>query len=249
MAKLAGCFRAGSLGVEFDLQFPWAPPKEIIPYDLPILRNKLDSLREFIRELPHLFPDDLGSSANLERFAGEAELMLAHQAQILAHLNAQSELITFCHLNTNVDNAWFWADSRGDLQAGLLDWGGVGQMHLATAFYGLICSAETDFLMAHRQELVTLVNDEYQRWGGPTVSVDSFAESVKLACGLMGLAWMMDAPALIASSLPGYRTIKSRFDPKLQTNFLARVQLQPLIVMMSEWRDQDIGSSVRRIVE
>ena len=248
MAKLAGCFRAGTLGDGFAEQFPWVPPNQVIPYDLPALRSKIGSLREFASHVPHLFPDDLASGANLDRFAAEAETMLMAQAQIVAHLNDQPDLISFCHLNTNVDNAWFWPDAGGDLQVGLLDWGGVGQMHLATAFYGLICSAETDFLRAHRNELILLVGEEYRRWGGPSASTEGLVESVKLACGLMGLAWMMDAPALVRSSLPDYRTIESRFDAKLQSNFLARVQLQPLIVLMSEWREQHIGAAVRELL-
>jgi hypothetical protein len=64
--------------------------------------------------------------------------------------------------------------------------------------------------------------------------------------GLLGLAWMMDAPALVAASVADYWTIKSRFDPKLQTNFLARVQLQPLIVGLNEWRNHGIGAATRR---
>jgi hypothetical protein len=248
LARLAGRFKSGTLGPEFGEQFPWFPSMRAIPYGMHELRRKFEVLRDFVSQGPHLFPDDLGARADLDRFSSEAELMLQHQEQIVAHLNAQSDLITFCHLNTNVDNAWFWTDPRGDLQAGLLDWGGVGQMHLATAFYGLICSAEIDFLKQHRHELVSLVKAEYEACGGPRTPLDTFARSVKLACGLMGLAWMMDAPALVAASIPDYRTIKSRFDQKLQSNFLARVQLQPLIVLMNEWRDQDIASAVREIL-
>jgi hypothetical protein len=248
MAKLAGSHRAGRLGADLDAQFPWSPPPGIIPYAMPALRDKLDALRAFADKAPHLFPDELGSRANLDRFAAEAQLMLEHQAAIVAHLNSQSEQIAFCHLNTNVDNAWFWTDAAGELQAGLLDWGGVGQMHLASAFYGLICSAETDFLNSHRNALIAQVAEEYQRSGGPAIEVEAYATSVKLACGLMGLAWMMDAPAIIAASLPDYWTVKSRFEPKLESNFLARVQLQPLIVVLNEWRNNDIGAAVRGII-
>jgi hypothetical protein len=121
-------------------------------------------------------------------------------------------------------------------------------MHLACAFYGLICSAETDFLNTHRHALICQVAEEYHRCGGPAINVAAYARSIKLACGLMGLAWMMDAPAIIAASLPDYCTVKSRFEPKLESNFLARVQLQPLIVVLNEWRNNHIGAAMREII-
>ena len=248
MAGLAGHHRNGRLGPDVDAQFPAQRLTRVIPYGESDLEAKLAALREFADKVPHLFPDGLGSRGNIDAFAEEARFFLRHESSVLAHLNDQRNLIAFCHLNTNVDNAWFWTDAGGVLQAGLLDWGGVGQMHLGSAFYGLICSAETDFLNSHRHALISLIAAEYQRCGGPDIDVGQFTESVKLACGLLGLAWMMDAPALVAASVPDYWTIKSRFDPKLQTNFLARVQLQPLIVLLNEWRNHGIGEATRRIV-
>ena len=248
MAKLAGHHKAGRLGPDIDVQFPLRPFERMIPYELADLRSKMAALHAFAQEVPHLFPDGLGTRANLDTFAQEAEFALNHEPALLAHLNAQRDQIAFCHLNTNVDNAWFWTGADGELQVGLLDWGGVGQMHLGSAFYGLICSAETDFLNAHRQTLIECVAREYQRCGGPALNVAALTRSVKLACGLVGLAWMMDAPALVAASLPEYRTVESRLDPRLQNNFLARVQLQPLMVLLNEWRTHGIGAAVRQTV-
>jgi hypothetical protein len=248
MAKLAGYHKKGRLGPDVDAQFPRHQLTRVIPYGESALEAKLAALREFADKVPHLFPDELGSRSDIGAFAQEALMLLRNESSILAHLNHQPDQTAFCHLNTNVDNAWFWTGPGGEIQAGLLDWGGVGQMHLGSAFYGLICSAETDFLNAHRQTLISLIAAEYRNCGGPAIDVGEFTESAKLACGLLGLAWMMDAPALVAASVPDYWTIKSRFDPKLQTNFLARVQLQPLIVLLNEWRNHGIGAATRRIV-
>jgi hypothetical protein len=248
LGRLAGCHRAGRLGLDVDAQFPLPHPTNMIPYGVVELQVKLDALRIFAERVPHLFPDSLGSRAYLDNFAADAEFMVQHQEAILAHLRGEQDQIAVCHLNTNIDNAWFWTDSAGELQAGLLDWGGVGRMHLACAFYGLICSAETAFLDSNRNALISLVAQEYFRSGGPAIDVGDFTHSVKLACGALGLAWMMDAPALVASSVPDYWTIQSRLDPKLESNFLARVQLQPLIVLLSEWRSQRIGLAVRELV-
>jgi hypothetical protein len=247
MATLAGAHRAGRLGSDVDNQFPFQRAAGVIPYGMVELRAKLHALNEFAAKVPQLFPHGLGSRAFLESFAQDAEYFLEHQAAVAAHLNDQVDQIAFCHMNTNIDNAWFWTDADGELQAGLLDWGGVGQMHLACGFYGLICSAETAFLDSNRDTLIALIADQYRSSGGPAIDVSEFTRSVTLACGAMGLAWMMDAPALIAASVPDYSTVKSRFDPKLESNFLARVQLQPLIVLLNEWRNRGIGSAVRKL--
>jgi hypothetical protein len=145
----------------------------------------------------------------------------------------------------NLDNAWFWRDGAGVLQAGLLDWGSVSQMNLAQSFFGMICAAETDFLDAHEGELIALLLDEYRRLGGPAVDRDAFVLSLRLSMALLGVAWMLDAPALIEREVPGIGEVVHRTDPRLRDNFLARAQLQLLVVLFSAWRRANIGDVLR----
>ncbi len=249
MARLAAAHKGGRIGAEIDRQFPFDPSGNDlgsrIPYTAEELDQKLAKLRTFAADHPELFPHELGDPAFLDRFAKDALIVLEDQDAIRQHLNGQADLITLCHWNMNLDNAWFWRDGQGVIQVGMLDWGSVSQMNLAQSFFGMICAAETDFLDVHEEELITLLLDEYQRLGGPAVDREAFVFSLRLAMALLGVAWMLDAPALVEREVPEIGEVKDRTDPRLRDVFLARAQLQLLVVLLNEWRREDIGSVLR----
>lgn len=250
MAKLAAAHKGGRIGATIDTQFPFDPDAtdngSRVPYTPEQLDEKLAKLKSFATAAPQLFPDELGDPAFLDRFAREAALVLAHQDAIRRHLNRQSELIALCHWNMNIDNAWFWRGSDGTLETGLLDWGSVAQMNLAQAFYGMFCAAEADFLDAHEEELIDLLLAEYRGHGGPAIDRDAFVLSLRLSIALLGVAWMLDAPSLVEAQVPNVATVADRHDPRLKGDFLARAQLQLLVVFLNEWRREDIGAILRR---
>ncbi|HET8612176.1 MAG TPA: hypothetical protein VFL92_05365 [Sphingomonas sp.] len=250
MARLAAAHKAGRIGAEIDRQFPFdangADLGSRIPYTADELAAKLAKLKSFAADHLGLFPDGLGDPAFLDRFSREAMETFEMQDAIRRHLNGEPDLITLCHWNMNLDNAWFWRDEEGKLQVGLLDWGSVAQMNLAQSFFGMICAAETDFLDAHEDGLITLLLDEYHVLGGPAVDQVGFVRSLRLAQALLGVAWMLDAPALIEREVPAIGEVKDRRDPRLRDVFLARAQHHLLVVLLNEWRREDIGGVLRR---
>jgi hypothetical protein len=56
---------------------------------------------------------------------------------------------------------------------------------------------------------------------------------------------MLDAPALIEREVPEIGDVRDRTDPRLRDVFLARAQHHLLIVLLNEWRRQDIGGVLR----
>lgn len=149
----------------------------------------------------------------------------------------------------NLDNAWFWRDRSGVLNAGQLDWGGVPQMNLAQSFCGMTCAAEPDFLDAHARSLAGSLLAEYHRLGGPNVPMDAFAHSLRLAIAVLGTAWMLDAPSLITAEIPNAGALKGRYDPAIRDLFLSRTQLHLMTVFLNEWWREDIGAAVRAFGE
>ena len=252
IARLAGFHRAGNFGPDIDRQFPFDPGKidvgARIPYTPEQLLLKLDKLKSFAAAYPRLFPGGSGSREFLESFSRQAPLVLEHELAIRKYLNGKADYIALCHWNSNMDNAWFWRDSRGELRAGLLDWGSVAQMNVAQSFYGMTCAAETDFLEAHERGLMELFVEEYARSGGPSIDVDEFAYLIKLAVAMLGIAWILDAPTLVETQIPDVHRVVDRHDPKLRDDFLARAQLHLLIVMLNEWRVHDIGGALENFV-
>jgi hypothetical protein len=250
MARLAGAHKAGRLGDDLPNRFPFDPdvidPGSRIPFTPDVLRQKLELVRGFVVEVPQLFP---GLTDTVDRFIAEVPLVLDLELGIRKLLNCRADMIALCHWNMNLDNAWFWRAEDGTLNAGLLDWGSVGQMNVAQAFFGMTCAAEPAFLIAHRRDLINLFVTEYAASGGPVIDADEMALTVKLSMAVLGVAWMLDAPSLVAQELPDYATIKDRLDTKLTGNFLAHAQAHLLRVLMSEWHHCDIGEALRTFAQ
>jgi hypothetical protein len=248
MARLAGFHKSGRFGAGIDEKFPFDPRKidigARIPYTPEQLQGKLEKLKSFAAEHPQLFPDFVGSKDFLDRFEREAPLVLEHELAIRRYLNEKVDYVALCHWNMNLDNAWFWRDTAGELHAGLLDWGSVGQMNVAQAFYGMYCAAETSFLNEHKRNLILLFVDEYHRNGGPAIDAAELAYLIKLSVAVLGIAWILDAPSLVEGEIPDVHLVEGRFDPKLENNFLARAQLHLLIVLLNEWRVDHIGAAL-----
>jgi hypothetical protein len=247
MARLAGAHKAGCLGDDLTARFPFEPdvidPGSRIPFSPEVLGQKLETLRAFVAEAPQLFPEGLAET--VDSFIVEVPMVLDLELGIRRYLNQRPDMIALCHWNMNLDNAWFWRDSNGALKAGLLDWGSVGQMNVAQAFFGMTCAAEPDFLMRHRRDLIDLFVAEYAASGGPVIDAEEMAFMVKLSIAVLGVAWMLDAPSLVAQEVPEYATVEDRMDPKLKGNFLAHAQAHLLRVLMSEWQSSDIGGALR----
>jgi hypothetical protein len=244
-ATLAGAHLSGRLGTQIDTQFPFDPdaidPGSRIPYSPETLSVQLAGIRDFVATAPQLFPGDL----DVERFISEVPMVLDLEDAIRRELNHAPGMVALCHWNLNLDNAWFERQPDGTLTAGLLDWGSVGQMNIAQSFFGITCAAEPDFLARHERELVELFVDRFAAAGGPVVTADRMHFLVKLSMAVLGTAWMLNAPAIVAGELPDFAAVSDRFDPRLTGNFLARAQAHLLMVFISEWQNQDVGGALR----
>jgi len=252
MARLAAGHKAGRIGPDIADQFPFKPGVldmgSRIPYTPAQLAEKLQKLRDFAAAHPGLFVDGLEDQDFLARFSAEVPLVLAQEQNIRSYLDADMDYVALCHWNMNLDNAWFERGPDG-LTAGLLDWGSVGQMNLAQAFYGLICACETSLLIEHGDELLDLFVERYAALGGPVLNAEKLRFMFKISVALLGIAWMLDAPSLIEANIPDLAEVKDRFDPKISGVFLARAQLQLLMVFMSQWRAAGLYEAVKALAD
>lgn len=249
MARLAAAHKTGQLGGDVDERFPYHPrdvDTPLILCDADGLADKIARIRELALEKPAFFPAGVADPAFLDRFADDVQIVRRLESDIRLHLNLQRDYVAMCHWNMNVDNGWFWRDEAGDLQVGLLDWGSVGQMHLAQAFFGMTCGALPGFLNDHRDRLVSVLAQEYERLGGPAIDDAVLAEQIRLSISVLGVAWLLDAPEIIRREVPELADVHDPHDPRLRGNFLARAQLQLLVTLLNEWRETGIGDAIRR---
>ncbi|MES2488797.1 MAG: hypothetical protein V4607_03330 [Pseudomonadota bacterium] len=253
VAGLAGTHKAGRLADNVSTLFPFdataASANDRIRYTEQQLLNRVARYSEFAANYPQLFPANITTPIFIEQLKKDIPRFLEHELAIKRFLYGKPEFIALCHWNANVDNAWFWRDGQGELQCGLIDWGRVGQMSVAHALFGALSAAEIALWDTHLEALLAHFAAEFHRCGGPALNVEELKTHLLLFVALMGLAWLMDAPALIQKQIPDLASIKDRFDPKFKSNETARVQLQMMTNVLNLWQTRDFGQLLNRLIK
>ena len=251
LARLAGTHKSGLLGEDLAAQFPFDETRFAVsdrtPYTARQLQNRVARLADFVAKWPQLLPQHLASSSFIAQLAQEVVPFAQAEASIRQLLNSRPDLVALCHWNGNVDNAWFWRNTAGELECGLLDWGHAGQMNVAMALWGAFSAAEVELWDRHFDELLTLFVMEFARYGGPTLDRDELKLHLHLYVAMMGLAWLMDAPAAIQAHIADLPDVTSRFDPRLRGNETVRVRLQMLTTFLNLWSTQNFGTLLSRM--
>lgn len=246
LARLSGTHKAGRLSPEFDRRFPRDIDKLIasdrLSYTPARLQNRVSRFAAFVAEFPQLFPENIAAPDFIACLSQDVARFAEHELAIRRYLHGRPEFIALCHWNANIDNAWFWRNAQGALEAGLLDWAQVGQMSVAASLYGALSGCDIDIWDAHMDQLVGLFAEEFHACGGPVLDVRALRLHLDLFTAMMGLAYLMDAPPLIRAELPDLARAQSRFDPQLRTNEWARVQLHMMTMLLNQWRKRDFGA-------
>jgi len=92
---------------------------------------------------------------------------MAHNQDVQKYCNNESKWVAAMHSNLQADNAYFWYDEHGNLDAGVFDWCAFGRVPFVMNFMGCLSGADADFLDAHEEGLMKLFCDEHKRYGGP----------------------------------------------------------------------------------
>lgn len=250
LARLAGASRAAPLADAVAATFPdegEAGTADPIRYDVAQLRRRIEKLAVFARKYPNLLPERIVAPAFLCWFYLDMPSFVARQGDIRRFLAQDRASWALCHWNGNIDNAWFWRDAAGDRCCGLMDWGRVGRMPVAQALWGALSAAEPDMIVRHLDGLLALFAAEFAAAGGGEIAVAALREQMLLYAALMGLAWLMDAPALICRELPDLDPAARRFDACFRENETARVQLHMLTNFLTLWEHYRIGRLLEKV--
>ncbi len=244
LGRLAGSYGSATLPRQLAAHFPLnvsgATVAERAPHDADRLDRRLAQLAHFVEARPGLVPANVGSPEFLGRLREDVPRVVRHEHMVMRQLAADSEYIALCHWNANVDNAWFWRDVEDVLRCGLLDWGCVGQLNVGMSLWGAMSGAETDMWNRHFDELLELFIAEVQHCGGPRLDADRLRRHTLLYAAVMGVAWLLDVPALIRKRF-GATAPKSRTDPRIRNDESVRAPLQMLANLLNLWERQGIG--------
>ncbi|WP_424750226.1 hypothetical protein [Mycobacterium sp.] len=243
LARLAGTHRSGRLPADLTAHFPLdvqaATVSERAPLSADQLDRRLTQLVEFVEARPGLVPANVGSPEFLARLRHEAPRLAQYEHAVAHQLAADSDYVALCHWNANIDNAWFWRDTDDVLRCGLMDWGCVSQMNLGMAIWGAMSGAETDLWDRHLDQLLHLFVAEFQRSGGPHLDPDRLRRHTLLYMAVMGVAWLLDVPALIRRRFAAPPS--SRRDPRIRDDESVRAPLQMLSNLLNLWERHRLG--------
>jgi hypothetical protein len=242
LARLAGTHRSGRLPTEQTASFPLDVQAATVgdrALSLDKLERRVNQLAEFVEIHSGLVPAGVGSPEFLARLADEAPRLARFEDAVADHLAADADYVALCHWNANIDNAWFWRDGDGTLRCGLMDWGCVGQMNLGMVLWGAMSGAETEMWDTHLDDLLDLFVAEFQRYGGPCLEPDRLRRHTLLYAAVMGVAWLLDVPALIRKRFDVAPT--SRMDPRIREDESVRAPLQMLSNLLLLWQRNPLG--------
>ena len=247
LAQLSGAHKSGRLGDVVEGYFPLdlgALVERRPRFEAPLLAKRINRLAEFISQYPHLAPAHIADRAFLDGFCADALLAVEQQEEIGRFLYSRPDMIALCHMNANIDNAWFWREPDGALRSGLLDWGSVGQMSVASSIWGCLGAAEPETHDRHLDELLDLFVAEYARAGGPMLDRRELAQHLELHV-MMSALHMTTAPPAILREVPDPGAVADRYDPVFTANETARVQLKVTISLLNMWERRDLGRLLR----
>jgi hypothetical protein len=253
LARLIGYHRSGRLrpdqAGQFTVDLQAAQVGQRVPLRADKLDRRLSRLAEFAETSPGLLPANVRSAQFIARLRNDAPRFLRHEPAVWSHLAGQTDYLALCHWNANVDNAWFWRDADNAMHCGLLDWGCVGQMNVAMAFWGAMSGAETGMWDRHLDDLLGLFVAEIRARGGPDLEVGELHNQLMLYVGIMAVAWLLDVPALIRSRFGDSARSLSRKDPLIRDDESVRAPLQMLTNALNLWETKHFGDLLEAVLK
>jgi len=253
LAKLAAAHHDGRLLPEVDQLFPWDANAALA--DLPIswdeagMQEAVGRITKFVTGSPQLFPRAVAAPAFLDGLEAEALFLLRHQADIRRFLYADRRFVALAHWNTNIDNAWFWRDDGGVLQAGLLDWGMVRPMNVGLSIWGGVSAAAPDMLEEGLEDLLSHYAVVLAAEGGAVIDPEALGVHFDLSLVLVGFAMMMDLPALVHARLPETVNATSPRDPLIRSDPVVRGFLCVAANFLNLWARRDFSASLRQALK
>ena len=252
LAALAAAQHRGALSPELERLFPWdegaAAADLPIPQDPAQICAKVAAIGALVRGSPQLFPDAVKVPDFIARLERDVLEFQHHEPAVRRFLHADPRFVALTHWNSNLDNAWFWRDRAGVLRCGLLDWGMTRQMNLAYGLWGGLSAAESAMLEADLGDLLDLFARELAGQGGPVLPRDLLDLHFDLSLAMIGLALMLDFPALIAARLPEAAAASGPHDPLLDRDTVVRGFLKVSTNFLDLWARRDFGASLRAML-
>jgi hypothetical protein len=250
LARLVAAHKTGAMGFDLEESFPF--PRAARDFHLAADPGaNIDRLVDFVgRIAPQLFARGAADPEFLKVWRDDLLFGLAHKDAVIAYLHRDVDYTGLCHPNLNVDNAWYWRDATGELQVGLLDWGGVGQMSIAQALSGMLMMPDPDLYPQLRNDVIATFIAEYLRKSGLRLDPDKLLFHYKASVYSTAIATIVAVVVDHLYRVPEefYKSMGDRFDSRLQESGLSSAIIW-IDNMLREWLEPVTpGDVCRQIV-
>jgi len=245
--KLIQLFTGWNPGLDAQLRGGW-PPEALQNPNHELLANldkgseagvtQVKGLTEIalnfsLYTCPQLFNSELTKKDNVLKILKEACHIAQYQFEINAFMQQSYDYFSLMHVNMQIDNAFFYFDAKGEVEAGLLDWGSFAHSHIIQGMVGNWCGAEAEVMEELDEKLINIFCDELAAQGGPTLDRETVWYMMRLCQGgsIMGQAAnLAQLYSMHKKNADIWKDIKNRDDPRVEDIFLMRV-------FTSNWRN------------
>lgn len=200
--------------------------------------------QEFVELVKHVFPTELVTKGNIDRFFDEAREIQMYHLEMRYHARAIPEFYSIEHPNAQVDNAWYWKDEAGAMQCGLLDWGGVFPGSIPNCIGNGWMGAETCMMDEHEEKLLRFFIDEFEKVTGLRFDFEDLWMHVKLAQGLVLPGCCCNTQRIRGTV--DWKKVRSRKDPQINDNFLGRCYFVQMELFLGMWRKRSPYAAFQR---
>lgn len=250
LASLAAAQKRGALGYGIESVFPFTAKasRSLVTVD-PV--EKLDKLIAFIEDFaPKLFPDWATRGDFLSTWREDVLFGLAHGGTLARQLHVDVDYVGICHPNLNLDNAWFWREADGALQAGLLDWGMTRQMSVGQALLGMLMFPEPEIYRDLVRDVVREFVAEFALGSGQKLDEETLHAQLKVSLFLTTIPMILSivVDQFDQFSKEEYRSMESRFDPRLMESGLAAGVIWVRNVLEEWYDDRTPGDACREMM-
>eukprot|EP00930_Biecheleria_cincta_P017401 TRINITY_DN1384_c0_g1_i1.p1 TRINITY_DN1384_c0_g1~~TRINITY_DN1384_c0_g1_i1.p1 ORF type:complete len:866 (+),score=156.45 TRINITY_DN1384_c0_g1_i1:333-2600(+) len=190
-------------------------------------------IKFFSRTASAIFAPYVSSEEFIAKFTKTMMTFSAYTREIDYWKHRKPDYIALGHSNLNVDNAYYWRDTEGRLECGVLDWGGFGSACVGHKLYWYINCAEWENNKANLRFYCDTFVKTYQDEGGPQIDSELLEKHIKLTC-LGNLMTMVSAVPDCLRQLPEkeWETIKNERDPRITANLGGKSTLRTTLKAM-----------------
>jgi hypothetical protein len=164
----------------------------------------------------------------------------ARESEVWQLLAADDGYLALCHWNANVDNAWFFTDLRGELRPD-----GLGLRRPDARRDGVVgrpVGGRAHAAGPASRRAAELFVAEFAAAGGRALDVAHLRTRLFQYIAVMGVAWLLDVPAMLRARLGDPLMGLTRADSRIADDEALRAPLLMLTNVLDLWQRFEFGA-------